>query len=208
MPLCIELLLHVYVLVVATTRVLVTQWERNKHHMGDISHSSNGRLVTIIFGGNMRGCHVVVNWFDHVPYTFACEFVFLTRVRHCYVQYECICWFVPWWMSSWPFASTRRAAQCSFLALTPTEDMLRRGARHSQRTGLVRVKQATEDGRERDSHLRDLGPWRGTEWCEECEVWKETDSHGKCFSAAPRGIHEKALRSLELKVVPEEGSFN
>lgn len=47
-----------------------------------------------------------------------------------------------------------------------------------------------KDSQERDCHLRELGPWKRTWWSEKCEV----DSCGKCFSAVPGGIHEKALR--------------
>ncbi len=39
------------------------------------------------------------------------------------------------------------------------------------------------------------------------EVLKEKDSCGKCFSAVPEGIHEKALRWLELKVEQLRGEI-
>lgn len=70
MPCRNELLLHVYMLVVATTRVLVTMREKKKHHMGDISHSSNGRLVTIIWGETC--CSKLVWVFRLRPHSWLC----------------------------------------------------------------------------------------------------------------------------------------
>lgn len=98
----------------------------------------------------MRGHHVVVNWFGcsgsgrTVDYVSESTTLLYTVRVHLLIRAAlnvftalCLCTesSIVWFLGSW-----------------------RRGVRHSQRAGLVRVKQATEDGRERDSHLRDLGP--------------------------------------------------
>lgn len=57
----------------------------------------------------------------------------------------------------------------------------------SQRTRLVRVKQARKDSQERNDHLGELELWKMTEWSEKYEVLEERDSCGKCFSAVPGG---------------------